>query len=308
MVYATNLIQALPDEARTIEAIRALDLLVVIDVIPSEIAGWADVVLPESVYLERHDDLNVELFREPFVALRQPVVDPPHDQKPNWWIARELARRLGLEAWFPWRDVRDYLDTRLRSAGLSLESLERTGLVRGPQPPTTYEEGVAPAFPTPSKKIEFWSNQLAAAGFDPVPRYRPHEEPPPGSFRLLFGRAPVHTFGRTQTNPRLLPLMPENEVWVNADVARRLGLESGAVVRLRNHDGVTSAPVRVRATPRIRGDCVYLVHGFGHTARGLAPRSKRGASDSGLISRYTVDPLMGGTGMNGTFVTLETGV
>ena len=73
-MYATNLLQALPNEAETIDAIQNLDLMVVVDVIPSEIAGWADVVLPESTYLERYDDLNVELFREPFVALRQPVV------------------------------------------------------------------------------------------------------------------------------------------------------------------------------------------------------------------------------------------
>ena len=73
-VYATNLCRRCPNEAETIKAIQSLDLLVVVDVIPSEIAGWADVVLPESMYLERYDDLNVELFREPFVALRQPVV------------------------------------------------------------------------------------------------------------------------------------------------------------------------------------------------------------------------------------------
>ena len=75
LVYATNLIEALPNQAETIEAIQKLDLLVVVDVIGSEIAGWADVVLPESTYLERYDDLNVQTFREPFVALRQPVVD-----------------------------------------------------------------------------------------------------------------------------------------------------------------------------------------------------------------------------------------
>ena len=69
IIYATNLLQALPNEAETIKAIQKLDLLVVVDVIPSEMAGWADVVLPESTYLERYDDLNVELFREPFVAL-----------------------------------------------------------------------------------------------------------------------------------------------------------------------------------------------------------------------------------------------
>ena len=305
MVYATNLIQALPDQAATIRALQALDLMVVVDVIPSEIAGWADVVLPESVYLERYDDLNVETFREPFIALRQPVVDAPADQKPNWWIARELALRLGLEAYYPWRHVEEYLDVRLRGAGLSLAEMKTRGVVRGPQPPIYFEEGVAPEFGTPSGKIEFYSPQLAAAGFDPVPRYEPTPEPPPGAFRLLYGRAPMHSFSRTQTNPLLSDVMGENEVWLNAAVAERLGLATGAWVRLRNQDGQVSNRVRVRPTERIRGDCVYMVHGFGHTARGLAPRFRRGASDSGLITRYRRDPLMGGNGMSVNFVTLE---
>ena len=141
VVYSTNLLQALPDQAATIKALQALDLVVVVDVIPSEIAGWADVVLPETVYLERYDDLNVELFREPFIALRQPVVDPPGDQKPNWWIARQLALKLGLGAYFPWTTVEEYLDTRLQKAGHSLGELKTSGIIRGAQPPVFFEEG-----------------------------------------------------------------------------------------------------------------------------------------------------------------------
>ncbi len=179
------------------------------------------------------------------------------------------------------------------------------GIVRGAPPPVFYEDGVEPVFPTPSGKIEFYSTQLRDAGFDPVPRFQPTPEPPAGAFRLLFGRAPMHSFGRTQTNPLLGELMSENEVWLNAAVARRLGLESGAWVRLRNQDGGLSNRVRVRPTERIRGDCVYIVHGFGQTARGLAPRYRKGASDAGLVTRYERDPLMGGTGMNVNFVTLE---
>ena len=305
MVYATNLMHALPNEAETIRAIQALDLLVVVDVVPSEIAGWADVVLPEPVYLERYDDLNVELFRDPFIGLRQPVVDPPGDQKPNWWIARELAIRLGLGAYYPWRHVEEYLEHRLRAAGHSLAELKEKGIVRGPRAPLYFEEGAPAEFPTPSGRIEFYSNQLRDAGHDPVPKYRPTPEPPPGSFRLLYGRSPVHSFSRTQTNPILHEMMPENEVWLNDDVARRRGLASGDRVRLRNQDGVLSNPVPVKATPRIRGDCVYVVHGFGHTARGLGRGAARGASDAGLITRYVVDPIMGGTGMSVNFVTLE---
>ncbi len=305
VVYATNLIQALPNEAETIEAIQALDLLVVVDVAGSEIAGWADVVLPEATYLERHDELNVELFREPFVALRQPVVEPPADQKPNWWIARELAVKLGLEAYYPWRTIEEYLDHRLKGAGLSLAALQKRGLVTAPRPPIYYEEGVKPEFSTPSKKIEFYSVQLKEAGFDPVPRFKRPAAGPPGSFRLLFGRSPVHTFSRTQTNPVLAQAMDENEVWVNADVAGRAGLKTGDRVRLRNQDGIVSNPVKVKATQAIRSDCVYMVHGFGHTAKGLRRALGKGASDAQLITRYETDPLMGGTGMNVNFVTLE---
>ena len=76
-------------------------------------------------------------------------------------------------------------------------------------------------------------------------------------------------------------------------------------MRLRNQDGVRSTPVRVRATEAIRGDCVYLVHGFGHTSKMLRRALGHGASDAQLVTRYEIDPLMGGTGMNVNFVTLE---
>lgn len=304
-VYATNLIQALPNQEETIKAIRELDLLVVVDVIGSEIAGWADVILPEATYLERYDDLNVEMFRQPFVALRQPVVEPPNDQKPNWWIARELALKLGLEAYYPWKDIEEYLSWRLTAAGLSFETLKQTGVVLGRPEPLYFEDGAEAAFPTPSGKIEFYSLQLKDAGFDPVPKYRRPKAGPPGSFRLLFGRAPVHSFGRTQTNPILHDMMSENEVWVNATVALRYGLKSGDRVRLRNQDDVVSHSVKVRATQAIRGDCVYMVHGFGHTSKMLRRALGLGASDAQLATRYETDALMGGTGMNVNFVTIE---
>jgi thiosulfate reductase / polysulfide reductase chain A len=304
-VYATNLIHALPNEEETIKAIQNLDLLVVVDVIGSEIAGWADVILPEATYLERYDELNVELFRQPFVALRQPVVEPPNDQKPNWWIARELALKLGLEAYYPWKDIEEYLTRRLSAAGLSLETLKQKGIVLGRPAPLYFEDGAEAVFPTPSRKIEFYSSQLKDKGFDPVPKYRRPKAGPAGSFRLLYGRSPVHSFSRTQTNPVLHDTMPENEVWVNADVAGRYGLKSGDRVRLKNQDGVLSAPIKVRSTQAIRGDCVYLVHGFGHTSKMLRRALGRGASDAQLATRYETDPLMGGTGMNVNFVTLE---
>jgi thiosulfate reductase/polysulfide reductase chain A len=304
-IYGTNLMQALPNRDETIKAIQNLDLMVVVDVIPSEITGWADVVLPESVYLERYDDLNASPFREGFVGIRQPVVDAPNDQKPNWWMAKKLGEKLGLGAYFPWKDVEDYLDTRLKLAGHSLDELKKEGIIKGPEKPIYFEDGVEPEFATPSGKIEFYSKQLAEAGFDPVPRYTKHAEPPAGYFRLLYGRAPVHTFSKTQSNPILADMMSENELWVNADLAERYGLKNGDRIKLKNQDGVVSDPIKVKATERIRQDCVYMVHGFGQKSRQLRSTYKKGASDAELVTRYNTDPLMGGTAMNVNFVTFE---
>ena len=304
-IYATNLIHALPNEQETIKAIQNLDLMVVVDVIPSEIAGWADVVLPESVYLERYDDLHMSPNKIPFVGIRQPVVDSPSDQKPNWWIAKKLAEKLGIGHYYPWNDIEDYLDFRLKAGGYSLEQLKKEGIILGTQKPIYSTEGVPLEFATPSGKIEFYSKLLQDAGFDPVPKYNRPEEPPAGYFRLLFGRAPVHSFSRTQTNKILMDMMDENEVWINKDIADRWSLTSGQYIRLKNQDGILSNKIKVKSTERIRTDCVYMVHGFGHNSRMLKRAYGKGASDAGLVTKFATDPLMGGTGMNVNFVTIE---
>ena len=251
-VYSTNLMQALPNEAETIKAIQQLDLLVVCDTVPSEMAGWADVILPDTTFLERHDELLTGYGRNGWASLRQPVVAAPHDQKPAWWIAKQLAEKLGVGACMPFKDLEEYLAARVEKSGHSWDKLKQDGVIMAPHQPITVEEGLALKFDTPSGKVEFWSDQLAAAGFDAVPKYTRHAEAPAGHFRLITGRAPGHTFSRTQSNPLLHDLMPENEVWVNTATAARLGLKHRAYVQLKNQDGVVSNRVRVKATRRIR--------------------------------------------------------
>jgi thiosulfate reductase/polysulfide reductase chain A len=156
-----------------------------------------------------------------------------------------------------------------------------------------------------ARKIQLYSRELKEKGLDPLPVYTPMEDPPQGMFRLLYGRSPLHTFGRTVNSPILGGLYGENEVWVNKAIAEDLGLQDGERVMLRNQDGRESGPVRVKATRRIRPDCVYLVHGFGRAAKGLTRARGKGASDNDLMSRYAVDPLTGGTGSSMNFVTLR---
>ncbi len=302
MVYGTNLLQALPQRERTIEALKALETVVAIDVLPAEITGWADVVLPEATYLERYDDLHNPPFRQGYVALRQPVVEPLGQSKPGWWIAKELGNRMGLGAFFPWTDARDYLEQRLDLAGLSLDDLAPTGVIEAPAEPIYIDDGLEPTFDTPSGKIELFSQQMADAGLRPLPDYTPPEEPDPGWFRLLFGRAPTHTFGRTTNNRLLGEIMATNELWLNAQTAAEMGLTDGQQVLLENRDGVKEGPLRLKATQRIRPDCVYMVHGFGHTSRHLTFARGKGADDAALLSRTNIDPAMGGTGLNVNFV------
>jgi thiosulfate reductase/polysulfide reductase chain A len=310
-VYGSNLIQSLPQPQRTRAALQRLDFVVSVDVLPAEICGWSDVVLPESTYLERYDDLYAPAYKQPFVALRQPVVEPMFDSKPGWWIARELGTRLGLQRFFPWRDAEEYLRQRAGAARLDWDALLRRGVVLGEASPSCEEEGLEPAFATDSGKIELFSEALAAAGADPIPQFRMPAQPPAGQLRLISGRSPVHTFGRTTNNRFLSTVDDENEAWIHPDVAAALPgfearpLRSGDRVVLVNQDDVRSEPVKVKITERVRGDVVYLVHGFGHTSERLRFAHGRGASTSELTTRVEVDPLMGGPSYFTNFVRVE---
>jgi thiosulfate reductase/polysulfide reductase chain A len=111
----------------------------------------------------------------------------------------------------------------------------------------------------------------------------------------------VHSFSRTTNNRVLNRISKTNHLWVSRHVALDWGLKDGQNIALRNQDGVESAPVPVKVTERIRPDCVYMAHGYGHTARGLT--NHLSADDAALVTKYNTDPIMGGTGMNVNYVT-----
>ncbi|MGA7983197.1 MAG: molybdopterin-dependent oxidoreductase [Chromatiaceae bacterium] len=305
LVYEANLPVSVPAVAEQIRRAAAdLDLLVVVDTMPMEVTGYADVVLPECTYLERHDPVRNEPQHHSSLAVRMPAFEPQYDSKPGWWIARELGLRLGLEKYFPWKEYREVMDWQLKQVGSSMDEMERIELKNFPRRDPEYiAPGEAYTFPTPSGKIELYSHQLEEHGFDPMPRYTAHEGPPAGFYRLIYGRMPAHTFSRTTNNPLLFQIMPENTVWVNPLTAADWKLDNGGHVRLKNQDGVLSNRVRVRVTERIGPDAVYLVHGFGHRDRRLRLADGVGASDTVLITRIRMDPIMGATGMRSNFVT-----
>ena len=305
-VYATNLPMTLPGAREQVRAAaQSLDLMVVVDTMPAEITGFADVVLPECTYLERYDELRNKPERTPTLALRMPAFEASHETRPAWWIAKGIAERLGLGGYFPWQDYREVLDWQLQQVGSSLAEMQTLGVKTFPRKtPVYFEDGVPARFNTPSGKIELYSNTLADVGQDPMPRYTRPERPPEGFYHLNYGRAPAHTFGRTINNPQLFELMPENAVWVHPAAAAREGIVNGDHVRLRNPNGKQSNRVRVRVTQRIRADSVFMVHGFGHTDARQRLAHDTGADDADLMHNVRIDPVAGSTGMRASFVAL----
>ena len=307
VVYGTNIFHTIPNVPRTKEALKKLDLVLAIDVLPQDHIPWADVVLPEATYLERYDELWACSHKTPYIALREPAIAPLYDTKPGWWMARELGNRLGLADFFPWKTAEEYLNTRLSSVGLNIDKMRAQGGVavqQGKPYLTDFEADKTSPFVTASEKIELYSEAMTKSGHPALPSYVPTADAPAGMLRLVYGRSPVHTFARTQNTPVLSELMPENALWINEEVAAALGFKNGAKAMLENQDGAKSGPVTVMATQRIRKDVVYMVHGFGHDAPGMKRANKRGASDTALETKYALDPISGGAGMRINFVKL----
>ena len=273
---------------------------------PKMILLWADKLL----FMPNFDDImarpsGVSEFpqdRKP----QKPAVPPMYESRDGYAFSRELAKRLGLADYFPWETLEDKIKAQCQLWNLDYAELSQKGCLTFPKTTAPYiTPENEPVFKTPSGKIELYSKTLEQHGFDPVPQYVAIEQPPDGYFRLLYGRSPVHSFTRTTNNALLINLFKENEVWINAKKAKALGVKSGDHVILVNQDGARSNKVKVKATQRIREDCVYMVHGFDSSSKELRLAYGKGADDQGLVTRYAIDPICGSTGMRVNFVKVE---
>ena len=143
-------------------------------------------------------------YKEPFLAMRQQVVPPMYDSKPGWWIARELAHRLGLGGVLPLEGQRwSTRRHRLQGGRLRLRGAAAKGVVRGDAGARVpIEEGVEPAF-DPHREDRALLEAARRARLRSDPGLHAARGAAAGALPALFGRAPVHTFGRT-TNNRFL--------------------------------------------------------------------------------------------------------
>ena len=106
-----------------------LPYFVVVDAFDSEVVQFADLVLPDTTYLERYDVLSL-LDRPPSEpeaivdAIRAPVLEPDRDVRPWQDVMVELAGRLGFPAFVDddgkpkYRDYRDFVVNYQKAPGI----------------------------------------------------------------------------------------------------------------------------------------------------------------------------------------------
>ena len=315
-----NPIDSLPDRTKTIEAFGKLDFIVTLSIIPNDTEWYADVILPESSYLERYDPLNVVDNR---IFLRQPVIDPIGESKSALWIYKQLGEKLGLGDYFQYRDEVDYLNQQLAPLGITIDAFAERGCWSPtlasrqtgersscfvPQEISVEEYVEVPfelkeyKFSTPSGKIEFASETLRKSKQPAVPTWIEPPAPEAGKFYLLTGKVGQHTQFATQNNLWLHQVYPENELWLNPKAAVERGIANGDLVKVTSDAG--SVKIIVKVTEGIRPDCVWMSQGFGKISMGLKTAYGMGASDSDLHVTFT-DPVSGGQALSQTFVTVE---
>ena len=92
-----------------------IPFLVVCDTFASETVAFADLVLPDTTYLERHDVLSmldrpISEYDGPVDSVRIPVLPPKGECKPFQEVLIELGSRLGLPAFVREDGSRKYRD------------------------------------------------------------------------------------------------------------------------------------------------------------------------------------------------------
>lgn len=186
-VYNSNPAAVAPNHNSVRRGLERADLFTVVhDLFFTDTTDYADYVLPATTFLE-HTDLQ-GAYGHYFVQLSQKAIEPPGEARSNMWLFGQLGQRMGFaEPCF--RDTPEEMieqalaigpDGRSRNAGMehiTLDELRQQGRM-----PLAFDHGdsslpfTSGTLPTPSGKIEFYSEKLKAQGLDPLPRFAPPVE------------------------------------------------------------------------------------------------------------------------------------
>ena len=142
----------------------------------TDTANYADYLLPATTQLEHWDILKP--YGALTLALNQPAIEPVGQSLPNSEIFRRIAVAMGYtEPCFRQGDeaiLRELIEnqTHPRFDTITWDKLLEKGFARLnlPEDYLPFAEG---NFPTPSGKCEFYSEQMARDGYDPLPTYTP---------------------------------------------------------------------------------------------------------------------------------------
>ncbi|WP_431893945.1 molybdopterin oxidoreductase family protein [Micromonospora haikouensis] len=279
LVFGSNPVVSAPRAARVEGRLRDLDLLVVADLVRSETAELADVVLPTAQWAEE-DGTMTNL--EGRVLRRRAVRTPPAGVRTDLAIIADLADRLGAKAGFGDDPAEVFGELRRASAGgvadyagVSYDRIDATGGVFWPCPDADAPDTprlFADAFPTPDGRARFRAVDHRPAAEEVCAEY---------PLRLTTGRvlAQYQSGAQTRRVAALRRAAPGAFVELHPDLAARLGVGDGEDVRVTSRRGELRAPARL--TPTIRPDTVF------------APFHWGGAARANSVTNDAVDPVSG---------------
>lgn len=276
--FGSNLLLAHGDPMRGRAALAALDFYAHADLFMTPTAALADIVLPVASCFEREAlkiGFEISAEAQSHVQFRQAVVAPPGEARSDTDVVLDLAARLGLGEHFWNGDVDAAYWQQLGPSGITLEQLRAQpgGLSR---PLTTQhtkhaerdDKGNPRGFPTPSRKVEFWSETFLDHGYSAMPDF---VEPSIGpvtrpdlaaSFPLILTCAKPSLFCQTQHRslPGLRKRALDPEVELNPATALARGIRNGDWVEVRTPAGGMRA--RARFSERLDPRVIVGEHGW----------------------------------------------
>ncbi len=247
-----NPVVGLEDTSTTIEAMKALDLLVVSELFESPTAHLADYILPITTHLE--SDAITEYAGLNMIAARVQTIEPRGEARDEADVVLEVVKRMGLDNRLPVASARDLLNYRLAPLNMTFDDFVKCGTFTRPNQPNKYEKGKirpdgALGFNTPSGKIEFTSQVLEKFGYKPLPDYiepaysplRAHNDATRYPLVLVSGTRSIEYYSTMGIEvPRLRSRRPWPTLEMAPQTARDHGLEKGDWVRIETSNTTRS--------------------------------------------------------------------
>ncbi|MFK4064485.1 molybdopterin oxidoreductase family protein [Streptomyces sp. NPDC029674] len=259
LLMGSNPVVSAPRAAHVEERLRSLDFLAVADVVMSETAQLADVVLPVTQWAE---ETGTVTNLEGRVLLRRQAVSAPDGVRSDLDVLHGIAERLGHGKGFPTEPEEVFEELRRASAGgaadysgISYERLrENDGEgVFWPCPEGPEAEG------TPRLFLDRFATEDGRARFVPVV-HRDTAEEPDAEYPVLLttGRvlAQYQSGAQTRRVDELNAAAPGPFVELHPRLAARLGVGEDDPVAVVSRRGRAVAPARV--TTAIRADTVFM--------------------------------------------------